>query len=493
MGGRYRIHTLGCKANGYDSDLLQAELGRRGWQPAAPDEEPDLVVVNSCTVTDEADRQSRKSVRRLARRHPEARVVVTGCGAEVAPDRYAATRGVDAVVGNQDKPRLMDLLTEGDADGTILGDVAPYPERKKPRHDPERAWPEPERSFLAPEAVEGRTRVFLKVQEGCDAFCTFCIIPYARGPARSLRPVELVRQVRSVVERGAQEVVLTGTALGDFGHDLGDFGHDLGDGVGFEDLVEMLLRETDLPRLRVSSLDPRETSPRLRGLMEREPRLCPHVHLSLQSPHPRVLKRMKRRYTADTVVETLQALDDMGRRLARARDLVGGVFVGMDVIAGFPGETDDAFRWTLERLEDLPWHRLHVFPYSEREGTAATRLDEEVPREERKRRVKALMALSTERLAARYGGVLEAGRPLRILVEGPTRAPGDRPLPPGARAWVAGHTDNYYRVAVPVADPDAVANRFVTVEPEALHLRERSGDAVLVGRPTAAGDAEEAA
>ena len=211
---------MGCKANTYDSQLVEQALREQGLERATEDTQADVIIVNSCTVTEEADRQSRKMASRLARRHPNATVVMTGCGAEVEPERHAATTGVDLVIGNQDKPALANLIVAKLADdasttaATIGGNVSRY-DKKRARHPTDRAWPSPEQAFFTPPVQQGKTRVFLKIQEGCDAFCTYCIIPYARGPARNLRPIDLVRQVREVCTQGATEVVLTGTALGD--------------------------------------------------------------------------------------------------------------------------------------------------------------------------------------------------------------------------------------------------------------------------------------
>ncbi len=475
MTRRFSIKTLGCKANAYDTHLLQQELDRRGWSAVALDEGPDLVVINSCTVTHEADRQSRKEATRAARRNPRARVVMTGCAAEIAPGRMAQANGVHFVVGNQDKERLVDLVMEAwdtpesqSEEGVILGNVDNY-QKMKASHPADRSWPIPEATFLAPTGALSATRAFLKIQEGCDAFCTFCIIPFARGPARSLRPARVIEHIRSMEAAGLQEVVLTGTALGEYGSDLGI-------DVGLDNLVSMILRETQLPRLRISSLDPLELTPGIRRLMATQERLCPHVHMSLQSPHSTILRRMKRHYTGDDVQDTLREIEEIGSKLETDRKLVGGIFVGMDVITGFPGETDAIFQWSYERLAQLPWSRLHVFPYSEREGTAALRLDGVVPKSERKRRVRALMDLSTERHSKHCQTVLDAKSTLPVLMEGAVRGPD------GSRRWATGTTSNYLRVLVKSETPESLTNRHVIVEPTTLHVDKRAGDAALLAR-----------
>jgi threonylcarbamoyladenosine tRNA methylthiotransferase MtaB len=459
MTGRFHIANLGCRANLSDGHVIHQDLVAEGWSPAADGDGADLVIINSCTVTDQADRDSARLAGRLRRRFPDAEIVMTGCGAEIAPDRMARVEAVDRVVGNQDKHRLTELLAEGGT-GAVLGHVTPYPEMK-PRHSPGRVWNAPTDAFPAPLEPGVRTRTFLKVQEGCDAFCTFCIIPYARGPGRSSRPSEVIKQVRAAIEGGAREVVLTGTALDTYGRDLGD-------ALGFDTLVEAVLKETTIERLRLPSLDPLALSPQLRALMTRESRLCPHAHVALQSPHSGILKRMNRRYDAEAVEEALLGLEAVGATLAATRDLSGGVFVGMDVITGFPGETEAIFQWTLERLAALPWHRLHVFPYSERASTAATRLGGVVPPAERKRRVRALMALSLERLQGHYEQVLGQGRPLDVLVE-------------GVKDGLAqGKTANYYRVRFPV-QAATERNQWARVVPEGITVFPARGEVALDG------------
>lgn len=452
---RYLLKTLGCKANLYDSQLIESELLKRGWLAAGgSDGDPDhvrLCIVNSCTVTDEADRQSRKLASRLARTHPRARVVMTGCAAEVDPERLAHSKGIHYVVGNQDKPRLVDLilsrleqsssdtLTSGAAE--ILGGVTGYDEIRS-RHPIDREWPLPESSFGSDGAVAGmasggeasRTRAFLKIQEGCNAFCTYCIIPYGRGPSRSLAPERVIEQVREIDSQGIREIVITGT-------NIGDYGTDFGDALTLEALLRRILTETGIERIRVSSLDPIEITPGILDLVAREPRLCPHFHVSLQSPHSRVLRLMKRKYAWPDVERCL-------KQIAEIPAPAGGVFVGMDLITGFPGETAEDFDWTLGALENLPWSRLHVFPYSERSGTPATRLDGVVPENERRDRARRLRELSFERIKGIYQKVARENQVLAgILVESED----------GAKGW-SGYTPNYLRVRLARAQANQIVS-----------------------------------
>ncbi|MGZ3699418.1 MAG: tRNA (N(6)-L-threonylcarbamoyladenosine(37)-C(2))-methylthiotransferase MtaB, partial [Bdellovibrionota bacterium] len=431
----YIVRTLGCKANLYDSQRIEAELKRLGWVPASEEQAADLCIVNSCTVTDEADRQSRKLASRLSRENPAASVVLTGCAAEVDPERLAGTPGVHYVIGNQNKPDLVERILRAlerprASHAEVLGTVKSYGEIVS-RHPMDREWPAVAESFETPE-LQDRTRAFLKVQEGCNAFCTYCIIPYGRGPAKSLRPREVITQIRELTARGVREVVLTGTNLGDFGVDWSSDAQ-----PAIDELLELIFAETTLERLRVSSLDPTEISDRMLALMASEPRFCPHFHVSLQSPDTRILKLMKRKYGTDEVVACLE-------KIGRVAAPVGGVYVGMDIITGFPGETAEDFERGVELLSRLPWSRLHVFPYSERSGTPATRLPGAVPQAERVARARSLNELSLARQKMLFEKVLASGELIRaVLLEkvGSTRVGGER--------FTAGYSPNYLKVLVP--------------------------------------------
>jgi threonylcarbamoyladenosine tRNA methylthiotransferase MtaB len=489
---KYSLKTLGCKANLYDSQLIEAELQKRGWVAALTGEVSDLTVVNSCTVTDEADKQSRKMASTAAE-HPQTKVVMTGCGAEVDPVKMGASGAVDYIVGNQDKNRLVDLVLaqidlgskkqidlqmedspDGITRGVLLGGVANYGDLLS-RHPMDREWATPESSFMLPpvhlQGETGRRRGFLKVQEGCNSFCTYCIIPYGRGPGRSLPIQALVGHVRSLVAQGIREVIITGTNIGDYGADLSADGK-----ATLEALIETLLSETTLERLRISSLDPVEISPRLRKIYSTNPRLCAHFHVSLQSPHSKILRLMKRKYAAKEVEECLSAITELPAP-------IGGVYAGMDVITGFPGESREDFEWGVERLRSLPWTRLHVFPFSERVGTPATRLPNSVPKPERARRAKILRTLSLERMQTIHRGILDDhrahGRMLdRVLIESAVKGPN-----PG-QAYVGGYTSNYFRVIIPVASVEigeSMKNQIFTVRPESVLVDSSQGDVAFMG------------
>jgi threonylcarbamoyladenosine tRNA methylthiotransferase MtaB len=488
----YILRTLGCKANLSDSQSIEQELQKQGWLPkavgaramaessASQDVGVQLCIVNSCTVTDEADRQTKKMAARLAKENPNAVVVVTGCGAEVDPESFLKAKGVHYVVGNQNKTQLVDLVLNQVSASSItsdilkpsaplkLGTVQNYDELIS-RHPIDREWPAATEAFQAPPtqlaSYSKKTRAFLKIQEGCNSFCTYCIIPYGRGPGRSLRPREVVAQVQELVSSGIREMVITGT-------NIGDYGTDWGTGPALDDLLELIFKNTQIERVRVSSLDPTEVTPKMIEMMENEPRFCPHFHISLQSPHSRILKLMKRKYTYDEVKSCLE-------RIAKIKAPLGGVFVGMDVITGFPGETEEEFNWTYEALSQLPWNRLHVFPYSERAGTPATRLPHSVPPGVRSQRAKKLIQLSMDRLTSYYRDVLgkckKDGTLLdSILLEKENDS-----------AWIGGYTPNYIRVLLrtdqePGRKSELEPNRMISASPLDLIIDTQAGDVALV-------------
>ncbi|MFT7579287.1 MAG: threonylcarbamoyladenosine tRNA methylthiotransferase MtaB [Myxococcota bacterium] len=456
----FRVETHGCKANTYDGAALQQTLTAQGWRRAGKDDAPTVVIINSCTVTDGADRQSRKAAARAKRRNPGATVVVTGCAAEISPAMLAASEGIDLVVGNQDKDRLVELVLQArqrEAAGPlVLGDVAPYTTQKA-RHDPARVWPAME-TMTAPRDRGGRARAFLKVQDGCDAFCTFCIIPFARGPARSQPMAQVVAQVQDLVATGTQEVVLTAISLGDYGDDLDP-------DTALVPLLRRLLDQTSVAGIRLGSLEPPEITAELLTLMRERPRLRPHLHVSLQSPDDRILKRMKRRYREADVDATLAAIAEADPT----------IFVGMDVIAGFPGEDTATFERTVARLDALPWTRLHVFPYSERAGTAAVRLDGVVEAGVRKERARRLVALSNMRQLASAQAVVRRQLPLPVLVEGP--APASR----APQGWLRGHTPHYSEVVFPDIAGGPWRNKVILVRPTGARLLPGPGVAVIDG------------
>ena len=406
--------TLGCRLNACETEAMR-ELARREGVG-------DLVVVNTCAVTAEAVRKARREIRRLRRAHPGACVAVTGCAAQIDPDSFAAMDEVDAVLGNAEKmrPETWRALAENAAGRVQVGDIMAE-------------------TTAAADPAEGfatRSRAFVQIQNGCDHRCTFCVIPYGRGNARSTPAAEVVDRVRRLAERGYGEVVLTGV-------DITAWGGDLPGGPRLGDLVLRVLRLVpDLPRLRISSIDSIEADARLMQAIAEEPRLMPHLHLSLQHGDDMILKRMKRRHSRSDAV----------RFVEEVRRLRPETAFGADLIAGFPTESQAHFESSLSMVEECGLTWLHVFPYSPRPGTPAARMPQVDGRAIRERAAR-LRAAGQRRVALHLDG--ELGERRRILMEGPR----------------SGRTEQFAEVEFPEGGPESGV---VTAT-----IRGRSGDRLV--------------
>ncbi len=355
------IETHGCKLNTADSQRIARDLINAGFTIAGEPDTPDVYLLNSCTVTHVADRKARRAISAARRRFPDALVVASGCYPERDTETVAALAGVDLVITNRQKGEIVERLSER------LG--------VQPTRNPDQDVFDPMLPLL------GRTRASIKIQEGCDQVCAFCIVPTVRGRERSVPVAEIVAQANEASERGCKEIVLTGTQLGSYGFDLARKGTNRPDLPG---MLRTLLRQTEVPRIRVSSLQPQEITDELLELWsESASRLCPHFHTALQSGSDAVLKRMRRRYTADDFLSALE----------RVRDAVPGVAITTDVIAGFPGESGNDFENTVAVLGAAAFADLHVFPYSVRAGTSAAHFDDQVPDQVRAERAAAIRAL----------------------------------------------------------------------------------------------------
>jgi threonylcarbamoyladenosine tRNA methylthiotransferase MtaB len=356
----FQVHTFGCKVNTYDSGLIQKNLGRAELKL---DPNTKIHVLNTCAVTAEATKEAVRTIRRIKAREPFATVVVTGCAAQVDTDSFRDVVGADLIVANSHKgllPQILDQYFKGEVKDKV------FKSNIFRKEDLEMGGGE----------EQSHTRSFLKIQDGCNSFCTYCIIPYARGKSRSIPVAELVRRINDLSAQNINEVVLTGVHIGDY-EDAGQ---------GLEDLVEALLLKTKMPRFRLSSLEPVELTDRLVDLYQDE-RLCPHFHMSIQSAETETLKQMKRKYSQEDVKKALHKIETK----------IPGAFVGMDVITGFPTETEAQFEETYGALSELPWTRIHVFPYSERTGTRAAVMETTVPWAERLKRAQKLRELSLHR------------------------------------------------------------------------------------------------
>ncbi len=391
------IITFGCRLNAYESEIIR--------QHARAADARNMVVINSCAVTAEAERQARQAVRKARRQHPHARIIVTGCAAQIDPGRFAAMEEVDLVLGNMEKLRAESFLPpENGAERIRVNDILSV--RDTAGH--------------LIEGLEGRARAFLQVQNGCDHRCTFCIIPYGRGNSRSVPMGEIFTQARRLVANGYGEIVLTGV-------DITSFGADLPGRPGLGQMVRRLLAHVpELKRLRLSSLDPVEIDKDLWCLIAEEDRLMPHLHLSVQAGDDMILKRMKRRHNRADIIDVC----------ARARDLRPDIVFGADIIAGFPTETEEMFTNTLNLIGECGLTWLHVFPYSPRPGTPAARMPQ-VPPPLRKERAARLRAAGDDATAAFLDRFI--GREADVLMEKDTIGRNrhfatvrmERPAPPG--------------------------------------------------------------
>jgi threonylcarbamoyladenosine tRNA methylthiotransferase MtaB len=416
---RVAIATLGCKVNAYDTATIADRLRAAGCVLVAPDAPADVVIVNSCTVTDAADAESRRLARRARRSNPAARVILTGCYAQTQPLAAAAVEAVDHVVGLN---RLDALVEAATAETPCLERVEVDRSRRETRVE----------TFGA-RTFDGQTRAFLKVQEGCDLFCTFCIVPLARGRSRSLSPRAILAELDALAARGFREVVLTGIHLGGWGHDLDP-------PLDLVWLIDALVEQARFARIRLSSIDPHEVSEALVRRMAAAPAICPHLHVPLQAGDDGVLARMRRRYDSALAAE----------RLAMIRELLPAAAIGTDLIAGFPGEDDDAFERTLRFVESSPITYGHVFPYSVRSGTTAAKLDGHLAPgtiAARARRLRGACERKRTEFAQRFHGT-----DAEVLVE-TTRDPQSGAL--------RGYTRNYLRARL--EGPDAWMGQTVPV------------------------------
>jgi threonylcarbamoyladenosine tRNA methylthiotransferase MtaB len=415
---RVAFATLGCKVNQYDTATMDTAL-RADCDIVPFAEGADVYVVNSCTVTDRADAESRQLARRARRLNPTGRVILTGCFAQTSPQR-AALAEVDYVIG---VGRLADILR-------AVRDQIPADEGRVLVHNLRKAE---QVSTLGAEVFSGQTRAFLKVQEGCDLFCAFCIVPFARGRSRSVEPRRVLAELEQLAARGFREVVLTGIHLGGYGRDLTP-------ALTLADLVEMIAELAPLPRIRLSSIDPPEVTPRLLDLVARGGVLCPHLHMPVQAAADGVLRRMRRLYDSAMVRDVAA---EVARTLPHAA-------LGTDLIAGFPGESAAEFDASLALLEAAPFTYFHVFPYSRRTGTTAAKARDHLPAQtigSRARTLRRLGAAKRHAFAQR-----NLGADLDVLVES-TR---DR-----ASGRLIGYSRNYARVLLD--GPDALANTEVRV------------------------------
>lgn len=426
------IKTFGCKLNQYESEQIRTQLERLGYAIVDFASSADVYIINSCTVTHRADRDTRKLARYIKRRHPQAVLVVTGCYAEVAPEELQAIPEIDIVCGNEDKKRIGELLASFQpAHAALSASLFSQAAQAAPAESAEpSASAASDVDFI--EKFSGHTRCFVKVQEGCNAQCAYCIIPRARGPSRSVPVEDVLEQARRLGRAGHPELVLIGTHLGQYGQDLQPK-------TDLAELIEQLLALPEVRRLRLSSIEPREISDRLLTMLPYGGRalaplatpygkLCRHLHIPLQSGCDKTLQRMNRPYDTSFYAHLIE----------RIHRLQPATCLGADVIVGFPGETEEEFAQTAAFIEALPLSYLHVFTYSVRRGTPAAKMPHHVPHEVAIQRNQFLRAISERKRKAFAAQMI--GQILEIVLQTPDE---------NEQGYALGLADNYLLVRVP--------------------------------------------
>ena len=413
MGRRAAFHTLGCKVNAYETEAMEELLQTAGYDIVPFTEQADVYVVNTCSVTNMAERKSRQMLHRAKKLNPEAVVVATGCYVQVSEEEARADAAVDLVLGNNQKRQIvtaLDAYFEGRAFDDVLADV------EKEQYEE-----------LEVSTVLEHTRAFVKVQDGCNQFCSYCIIPYARGRVRSRRMENVIAEIKRLAEAGIQEVVLTGIHLSSYGREIDGESHLI-------ELIEAIHPIDGISRIRLGSLEPRIITEEFVGRLKKLYKVCPHFHLSLQSGCEETLKRMNRHYTPEEYYEKCKLL----------RAAFENPAITTDVIVGFPGETDEEFDKTRQFLEKVHFYEMHIFRYSRRKGTRADKMENQIPEEIKAQRSSILSSLEsqmTKEFRTKWTGAC-----VKVLLE-------ERQEINGV-SYMVGHTPEYIKCAVETDAPD---------------------------------------
>ena len=413
------LHNLGCKVNAYETEVMQQALEEGGYQIVPFDQIADVYIVNTCTVTNIADRKSRQMLHRARQLNPDAVVVAAGCYVQTGREAVERDDSIDLAVGNNRKKDIVSILETffQERDKTLHGTAIPHIAHTD------------EYEEVQLHRTAEHTRAYIKIQDGCNQFCSYCAIPYARGRVRSRRPEDVLREVRGLAEAGYREVVLTGIHISSYGI---DFGERYSGSSRLIELAELLQEVEGLERIRLGSLEPRIVTEEAARRLAALPKLCPHFHLSLQSGCDDTLRRMNRHYTTGEYWKSVEYLRKYFDRPA----------VTADVIVGFPGETEEEFSRTEEFLEKINFYEMHIFKYSKRAGTAAAVMENQVPEQVKARRSDRLQEL--ERRQSMEFRRAYIGRTAEILLEEKREIQG--------RTYYTGHTGDYVRVAVPVRE-----------------------------------------
>ncbi|MCR8645696.1 tRNA (N(6)-L-threonylcarbamoyladenosine(37)-C(2))-methylthiotransferase MtaB [Paenibacillus sp. N1-5-1-14] len=402
------FHTLGCKVNFYDTEAIWQMFKHEGYEQVDFEQTADVYVINTCTVTNTGDKKSRQMIRRAIRRNPDAIIAVTGCYAQTSPAEILAIPGVDLVIGTQDRDKIMTYVNEIKSKREPINAVRNI---MKTRQFEELDVPD----------FADRTRAFLKIQEGCNNFCTFCIIPWSRGLMRSREPESVIKQARMLVAAGYQEIVLTGIHTGGYGEDI--------EGYSLAKLLRDLDKVEGLKRIRISSIEASQITDEVLEVLASSDKMCRHLHVPLQAGNDTVLGRMRRKYTTE----------EFGNKIKAIHKAMPDVAITTDIIVGFPGETDEMFREGFEFMKEMRFSEMHVFPYSQRTGTPAARMTDQIDEEVKNERVHQLIDLS-EQMQLAYAEKF-VGETLEVI---PERAhKGDE------AGLVMGYTDNYIQLVFP--------------------------------------------
>ena len=421
------LYTLGCKLNFAETSSIGKSLKNIGVEKAGENEIADICIINTCSVTEVADQKGRHAINKLVRENPGAFVVVIGCYAQLKPEQVAAIKGVDLVLGAEQKGQIIEYMSEAMVQRMQNGEGDSH------LHEFHQVATKDIKSFAPSCSCGDRTRYFLKVQDGCNYYCTYCTIPIARGNSRNGSIASLVKQAEEVVQEGGKEIVLTGVNIGDFGHSTNE---------NFADLVKALDKVEGIERYRISSIEPNLITNEIVDYCAESKAFMPHFHIPLQSGSNSVLKLMHRRYTTEFFAEKINYI----------RQKMPDVFFGVDVIVGTRGETDEYFEEAYRFIESLPISQLHVFSYSERPGTQALKIDYVVSPEVKHERSQRLLALSDRKLHDFYERFIDTTRP--VLLEKPK-----------AGMPIHGFTDNYIKVEIEPTDENMkLINTIVNIE-----------------------------
>jgi threonylcarbamoyladenosine tRNA methylthiotransferase MtaB len=406
------FHTLGCKVNHYETEAIWNVFKNDGYERKEFDKIADVYVINTCTVTNTGDKKSRQIIRRAIRKNPDGVICVTGCYAQTSPKEVMNIPGVDIVVGTQDRVKMLEYIEE-------------YKKEREPINGVGNIMKTRVYEELDVPAFTDRTRASLKIQEGCNNFCTFCIIPWARGLLRSRQPEAVLSQAQQLVDAGYKEIVLTGIHTAGYGEDMKDY--------NFAQLLRDLEANVKgLKRIRISSIEASQVTEEVIDVLDRSEMVVRHLHVPLQSGSNTVLKRMRRKYSSEFFAEKLEHL----------RKALPDFALTSDVIVGFPGETEEEFQETYEFISENKFAELHVFPYSKRTGTPAARMKEQVPNDIKNERVRSLISLSNQ-LAKEYASKYE-GEVLEVIPEESFKKDASDGL-------YVGYTDNYLKVRFPAS------------------------------------------